>query len=50
MRQLAEASRYLIPAIWAIWLVGWLVAAIGVKRAQLAGIGRDARSGTAFQC
>jgi protein-S-isoprenylcysteine O-methyltransferase Ste14 len=34
MRAIAEASRYLIPALWAIWLVGWCLAAIGVKRAQ----------------
>jgi len=34
MNALAEASRYLIPIFWAIWVTGWLVAAIGVKRSQ----------------
>jgi protein-S-isoprenylcysteine O-methyltransferase Ste14 len=34
MRELAELSRYLIPALWLIWIVGWLLAAIGIKRAQ----------------
>ncbi|HXP03262.1 MAG TPA: isoprenylcysteine carboxylmethyltransferase family protein [Stellaceae bacterium] len=34
MTQLAEVSRHLIPVFWAIWLAGWLIAAIGVKRTQ----------------
>src|SRR5579872_3648950 len=34
MNALADASRYLIPAFWLIWLVGWLLGAIGVKRSQ----------------
>lgn len=34
MREIAELSRYLIPIFWAVWLAGWIVAAIGVKRAQ----------------
>ena len=34
MNALADASRYLIPAFWAIWIVGWMLAAIRVKRTQ----------------
>lgn len=34
MSEIAELSRYLIPAFWLIWIVGWLLAAISVKRAQ----------------
>lgn len=34
MNALADASRYLIPAFWLIWLVGWLLGTIGIKRAQ----------------
>ena len=33
MSEIAELSRYLIPAFWVIWVVGWLIGAIGVKRA-----------------
>ncbi|HTZ35055.1 MAG TPA: isoprenylcysteine carboxylmethyltransferase family protein [Stellaceae bacterium] len=32
MRELAYASRYLIPALWIVWIVGWTAAAYGVKR------------------
>jgi len=34
MNALADASRYLIRAFWAIWLAGWMLAAIRVKRTQ----------------
>ncbi|HUI34638.1 MAG TPA: isoprenylcysteine carboxylmethyltransferase family protein [Stellaceae bacterium] len=34
MRQFAEASRYLIPAFWLIWLAIWIAASARVKRAQ----------------
>ena len=34
MVRIAELSRVLIPALWAIWIVGWLLAAIGTKRTQ----------------
>jgi protein-S-isoprenylcysteine O-methyltransferase Ste14 len=34
MNAIAEASRYLIPTLWAIWIVGWLVAAFNVKRTR----------------
>jgi protein-S-isoprenylcysteine O-methyltransferase Ste14 len=34
MREIAELSRTLIPVFWAIWAVGWLISAIGIKRAQ----------------
>src|SRR5579864_9250666 len=34
MSALADASRYLIPAFWVVWLVGWMLAAFGTKRTQ----------------
>jgi protein-S-isoprenylcysteine O-methyltransferase Ste14 len=34
MNTLADASRSLIPTFWAIWIAIWLIAAIGMKRAQ----------------
>jgi protein-S-isoprenylcysteine O-methyltransferase Ste14 len=34
MRELAELSRTLIPALWAIWIIGWMVAAFDVKRTR----------------
>lgn len=34
MIRIAEASRFLIPAFWAIWAAGWAIGAIGIKRAQ----------------
>jgi protein-S-isoprenylcysteine O-methyltransferase Ste14 len=34
MSEIAELSVYLIPVFWAAWLVGWIIAAIGIKRAQ----------------
>jgi protein-S-isoprenylcysteine O-methyltransferase Ste14 len=34
MREIAELSRTLIAVFWAIWAVGWLIGAIGIKRAQ----------------
>ena len=34
MREIAELSRTLIAVFWAIWAVGWLIGAIGIKRAH----------------
>jgi protein-S-isoprenylcysteine O-methyltransferase Ste14 len=34
MDSIAEASRYLIPGLWAVWIVGWLAVAWNVKRNQ----------------
>jgi protein-S-isoprenylcysteine O-methyltransferase Ste14 len=34
MSALADVSRYLIPAFWVTWLIGWMLGAIGIKRAQ----------------
>jgi protein-S-isoprenylcysteine O-methyltransferase Ste14 len=34
MRGIAEASRFLIPAFWAIWVIGWCIAAFGTKRTR----------------
>jgi protein-S-isoprenylcysteine O-methyltransferase Ste14 len=34
MTRIAELSRYLIPALWIVWIVGWLAAAGNVKRTQ----------------
>jgi protein-S-isoprenylcysteine O-methyltransferase Ste14 len=34
MNALADASRYLIPAFWIVWLTGWMLAAFGTKRTQ----------------
>jgi protein-S-isoprenylcysteine O-methyltransferase Ste14 len=34
MREIAEASRYLIPALWAVWIVVWTAAAWNVKRTR----------------
>jgi protein-S-isoprenylcysteine O-methyltransferase Ste14 len=34
MDHIGELWRYLIPAFWAVWIVGWTIAAIGIKRAR----------------
>lgn len=34
MGSLTEAARYAIPALWLVWLVGWMTAAGYVKRTQ----------------
>ena len=34
MDPVAEFSRYLIPAFWLIWLIGWIAAAGRVKRTR----------------
>jgi len=34
MDRIAELSRTLIPALWAIWIIGWMIAAFDVKRTQ----------------
>lgn len=34
MRDFAETARFVIPACWAIWAAGWLLAAFGTKRTQ----------------
>ena len=34
MGYIAEASRYLIPALWLIWAIGWTAGAFRVKRTQ----------------
>lgn len=44
MTALAELWRILIPALWAIWIVIWLIAAIGMKRARWRESWRDAVS------
>jgi protein-S-isoprenylcysteine O-methyltransferase Ste14 len=34
MERIAELSHTLIPALWLIWVVGWMVAAFDVKRTR----------------
>jgi protein-S-isoprenylcysteine O-methyltransferase Ste14 len=34
MTRLAELSGQLIRLLWAVWIIGWLLAAIGTKRTQ----------------
>jgi protein-S-isoprenylcysteine O-methyltransferase Ste14 len=34
MERIAELSHTLIPALWLIWVVGWMVAALDVKRTR----------------
>ena len=34
MVHIAEASRYLIPALWLIWAIGWTAGAFRVKRTR----------------
>jgi protein-S-isoprenylcysteine O-methyltransferase Ste14 len=34
MQQVAEASRYAIPSLWAVWMIGWLAASWNVKQNQ----------------
>jgi protein-S-isoprenylcysteine O-methyltransferase Ste14 len=36
MQQLAQASLYLIPALWLVWLAIWIAASRGVKRTRTA--------------
>jgi protein-S-isoprenylcysteine O-methyltransferase Ste14 len=42
MEPLAEASRYLIPVFWLIWLAIWMTAALSVKRTRTREPLRDA--------
>lgn len=42
MNTVAELSRYLIPAFWLVWLLGWTLAAFGTKRTQWREPGADA--------
>jgi protein-S-isoprenylcysteine O-methyltransferase Ste14 len=42
MNSIAAASRYLIPALWLVWIAGWLLAARDVKPAQWKEARRDA--------
>lgn len=34
MGSLGAAARYAIPALWIVWITGWMLAAIGNKRTQ----------------
>jgi protein-S-isoprenylcysteine O-methyltransferase Ste14 len=34
MNSIADLWRVLIPGLWLLWIIGWSLAAIGIKRAQ----------------